>query len=177
MKTSGNFLLEGKVEVDETVVGGQEEGVVGRKNKNKKLVVFAIEKKKSGVGRVYGKVIKSSSAENLGKFMEDTISKDAQIKTDKWQGYKPLKKKFVNLEQEKSGKKGENFKLMHRTIMGFKGWMRGIHHKTDYLQAYIDEYCYRFNRNFMKENIYGNLLKRMVKGEPFPYKLMYETYA
>jgi hypothetical protein len=177
MKTSGNFLLEGKVEVDETVVGGQEEGVVGRKNKNKKLVVFAIEKKKSGVGRVYGKVIETSSAENLGKFMEDTISKEAKIKTDKWPGYKPLKNKFVNLEQEKSGKKGENFKLMHRTIMGFKGWMRGIHHKTDYLQAYIDEYCYRFNRNFMKEDIYRNLLKRMVKGEPFPYKLMYETYA
>ena len=35
MKSSGKDLLEGKVEVDESMVGGQEEGVVGRKNKNK----------------------------------------------------------------------------------------------------------------------------------------------
>jgi len=29
----------------------------------------------------------------------------------------------------------------------------GIHHHADYLQAYIDEYTYRFNRNFMRKNI------------------------
>ena len=43
MKSSGNNKIKGKVEVDETVVGGQEEGVVGRKNGKKKLVVFAID--------------------------------------------------------------------------------------------------------------------------------------
>ena len=45
MESSGNNKMDGNIEVDETVVGGQEEGVVGRKNKKKKLVVFAIEKK------------------------------------------------------------------------------------------------------------------------------------
>ncbi len=177
MKSSGKDLLEGNVEVDESMVGGQEEGVVGRKNKNKKIVVFAIEKKGKGVGRVYGKVIKDASSKSLGGFMEETISKTANIKTDKWTGYIPLKKKFKNLVQEKSEKKGKNFPLMHRTIMGFKGWMRGIHHKTIYLQAYIDEYCYRFNRNLMKEGIFKNLLNRMIIGKPFAYKIMYETYA
>jgi len=177
MKSSGKNLLEGNVEVDESMVGGQEEGVVGRKNKNKKIVVFAIEKKGNGVSRVYGKVIKKASSQNLGDFMEEKISKEANIKTDKWPGYNPLKKKFKNLVQEKSEKKGKNFLLMHRTIMGFKGWMRGIHHKTIYLQAYIDEYCYRFNRNLMKEGIFENLLNRMVIGKPFTYKNMYETYA
>ena len=44
MKNSDNNPLARKVEVDETVVGGQEDGVKGRKNKKKKLVVVAIEK-------------------------------------------------------------------------------------------------------------------------------------
>jgi hypothetical protein len=39
MESSGNNKIEGNTEVDETVVGGQEEGVVGRKNNKKKLVV------------------------------------------------------------------------------------------------------------------------------------------
>jgi hypothetical protein len=42
MESSGQNPMIGKVEVDEFVVGQQEEGVVGRKNKAKRLVVIAI---------------------------------------------------------------------------------------------------------------------------------------
>ena len=135
MKSSGQFKISGMAEVDETVVGGQEEGVRGRKNKKKKLVVFAIERKGKGVSRVYGRVINQSSAKQLGSFMEDTIELDTEIKTDKWSGYKPLKKKFPNLYQVDSGKKGDNFPDLHRVIMGFKGWLRGMHHQVDGLQS------------------------------------------
>jgi len=171
MKSSGNFKISGNAEVDETVVGGQEEGVRGRKNGKKKLVVFAIERKGKGVSRVYGKVINKSSAKELGEFMKDVIETDANVKTDEWLGYTPLKKDFINLNQVKSGRKGENFPDLHRIIMGFKGWLRGMHHNVNYLQRYIDEYCYRFNRCYMKETIFENLLLRMVKAEPFPQKL------
>lgn len=171
MKSSGRFRISGKVEVDETVVGGQEEGVKGRKNNKKKLVVFAIERKGKGVSRVYGKVISRSSAKELGSFMKGTIEPDAEIKADEWTGYAPLKKDFVNLNQVSSGKKGENFPDMHRVIMGFKGWLRGMHHQVDHLQGYIDEYCYRFNRSNMKDGIFDNLLLRMVRSQPLPYKL------
>jgi len=170
MKSSGNYKIEGKVEVDETVVGGQEEGVVGRKNDKKKLVVFAVERKDKGISRLYGKVIPNSSAKELGAFMRTYISPKALVKTDGWTGYGPLKKEFINLEQAPSGKKGKNFPDLHRAIMGFKGWLRGIHHHADYLQAYIDEYTYRFNRNFMKERIFDNLMKRMVNGSPQTYQ-------
>lgn len=172
MKSSGNNKIKGKAEVDETVVGGQEEGVVGRKNGKKKLVVFAIEKRGRGISRLYGKVIERSSAKELGGFMKANIEKDAIVKTDKWAGYKPLKKNFVNLSQIQSGKKGENFPDLHRVIMGFKGWLRGMHHHANHLQAYIDEYTYRFNRNFMKANIFDNLLNRMMIAKPCPYKII-----
>ena len=172
MQSSNSIKLDGKVEVDETVIGQQEEGVVGRKNRKKKLVVFAIEKKGKGVSRMYGKVIKKASSKELGAFMEQKIDKSAAIKTDKWTGYAPLTESFEHLKRVKSKRKAKNFKEMHRVIMGFKAWLRGVHHHAGYLQAYIDEYCYRFNRNRMKEGIFDNLLNRMMQASPFPYKLM-----
>ena len=172
MKSSGNYKITEVAEVDESVIGGQEEGVVGRQNNKKKLVVFAIEKKCKGVSRVYGKVIGHSSAKELGAFMKSTISLDAKIKTDEWTGYTPLKKDFANLNQVPSGKKGKSFPDLHRVIMGFKGWLRRMHHRVKYLQAYIDEYTYRYNRHKMKGNIFDNLLERMMKAEPCPYKLI-----
>ena len=170
MKSRGRHKISGKAEVDETVVGGQEEGVKGRKNNKKKLVVFAVEKQGKGISRMYGRVIKQSSSKELGAFMESVLEKTADIKTDKWRGYQPLGKTFTNLEQVESGKKGSNFPDLHRAIMGFKGWLRGMHHQVEYLQAYIDEYCYRFNRSFMKEGIFDNLLLRMVETSPVSYK-------
>jgi hypothetical protein len=56
--------------------------------------------------------------------------------------------------------------------MGFKGWLRGMHHHANHLQAYINEYTYRFNRNFMKANIFENLLNKMMNAKPCPYKMI-----
>jgi transposase-like protein len=172
MRSSGKSLMQGKVEVDETAVGGQEEGVVGRKNGKKQLVVFAIERKGKGVSRLYGKVIENASSQQLGSFMKQVIDENAEVKTDEWSGYSPLKKHFKHLTQVKSGKKGENFPDMHRAIMGFKGWLRGMHHHAEHLQAYIDEYTYRFNRNFMSVGLFENLLIRMVEGQPHTYRMI-----
>jgi len=169
MKSSGKFLLEGNVEVDEFVVGGQEEGVRGRKNDKKKLVVVAIERKGKGVSRAYAKEITASSSKNFKPFFEANISKEANIRTDGWKGYSPLKEEFANLTQEKSGKKGENFNPMHRWIMGFKSWLRGIHHHSKHLRYYLDEYCYRYNRSVMDGAIFESLITRMVKAKPAPY--------
>jgi hypothetical protein len=177
MQSSNNYFLEGSVEVDETVVGQQEEGVVGRKNNNKKLVVFAIEKKEKGVSRVYGKVIEKASGKELGEFMRNKIDKNAYVKTDEWTGYKPIMKDFTNMTRVKSGKKGNNFPDLHRVIMGFKGWLRGVHHHVNNLQAYIDEYTYRFNRHRMKAGIFENIICRMVEADPYPYKEMSLTSA
>lgn len=176
MESSNKYPLKGKVEVDESVVGGQEEGVVGRKNDKKSLVVFAIEKKGSGISRMYGKVINHASEKEIGGFMKDKIEKDAKIKADGWRSYQPLKKHFTYLQQENSSKKASNFPLMHRAIMMFKAWLRGIHHHAEYLQSYINEYCYRFNRSFMKGDIFENLMSRMVEGGKCNYKMLRTEY-
>jgi len=171
MESSQAFFLTKKVDVDETYVGGQDDTAIGRNEGKKRLVVIAIEKDGRGVSRMYGRVIPTASRKNLSSFMKDHIAKDAQVRTDKWAGYKGLEKDFPNLKQEKSEKKGKNFPEMHRTIMMFKAWLRGIHHSVRNLQAYINEYTYRFNRHFMTDGIFENLMLRMVKAKPFPYKM------
>lgn len=170
MKSSGKSKIKDKVEVDEFYVGGQDEGAKGRKAGKKKLVVFAIEREGCGVSRLYGKVIGHANSKELGQFMRSIIEPSARIKTDQWQGYRPLKQEFENLVQIPSGKKGGNFPELHRAIMGFKLWLRGMHHSVEHLQAYIDEYSYRFNRNFMKSGIFENLTRKVVESKPMPYK-------
>ena len=170
MVSSGKYPLMGKVAVDETVVGQQEEGVVGRKNNRKKQVVLAIEKKGKGVSRMYAREIDNAGSKQLKPFFQDHISPQATITTDRWRSYIPLKEKYPYLIQIESGKKGKNFPELHRTIMMFKAWLRGIHHSVDNLQAYIDQYCYRFNRSQMKGEKFDNLLTKMVDHQPCPYK-------
>jgi len=166
MKSSGNHPITGTAEVDETVFGRQEEGVRDRKNADKKLVVAGIEKKGNGVSWLYARVFPHADAASLGGFMKDHIDIRAKVTTDQWSGYGPLEKDFRNMERVPSGKKGDNFPELHRAIMMLKAWPRGMHHHVEHLQDYLDEYCYRFNRSFMKEGIFDNLMLRMVNTPP-----------
>ena len=94
MASSQGYPLKDKVKVDETVVGQQEEGLRGRKNDKKKRVVVAIERKGRGIGRMYGRETNEASKQYFKPFFEDHIAPEAQIKTDEWTGYLPLKKNW-----------------------------------------------------------------------------------
>lgn len=96
-------------EVDDMVVGREEENVGGRQNEKKKLVVVGIAKQGKGVSRMYGQKITKSMGEELSKFFDNHIDKGAKIRTDRWSGYKPLKKAYPHLSREYSGKKVGNF--------------------------------------------------------------------
>ncbi|TAG57601.1 MAG: IS1595 family transposase [Cytophagales bacterium] len=167
MKSSEKYPLKGCVEVDEAFIGEQETGAVGRGAVKKSQIVVAIEKNGGkGTKRMYVKKIENASSEQLKPFFEKHISTDAKVMTDKWSGYFPLKKEF-QIDQQKSKPK-ENFKVMHRGIQQLKSWIRGIHHSVnpDYLQGYLNEFCYRINRSIFKESIFDNLLNRMMLAEP-----------
>ena len=172
MESSKSFPMAGKVDVDETYVGGQDEEAVGRNEGKKRIVVVAIERKGKGVSRMYGRVIETASRKNLRQFMAEHIDAGADVRTDGWSGYQGLEAEWPHLVREKSEKKGKNFPQLHRSIMMFKAWLRGVHHSVRYLQSYINEYTYRFNRHRMKEGIFENLMKRMVDKPPHPYKLI-----
>lgn len=171
MKSSLKSPLKGIVHVDEFVIGGPEEGKKGRSKGLKKLIVLAIEILEDGVGRAYAEVIENSSAKELGGFLEKYVSKDAEIITDKWRGYLPLKTKFLKLKQVAS-EDGKNFKELHIHIMNIKGWVRGIHHhcSKEHMQNYLDEYHFRYNRRSNMGTIFDVLIKKMVNNNEKPMK-------
>lgn len=174
MASSGQHPLTGSSEVDETLFGGKASGKRGRGAIKKKKATIVIEKAQpGGISRAYARSITNFSSQELRKIFELHIQKGiTNVATDKWKGYLPLAEEW-NITQSKS-KPGQNFNLMHRFIQQLKSWLRGIHHHASgrYLQAYLDEYCYRFNRHKAKESIFNNLLDRMIKHQPVKYKLL-----
>ena len=167
MQSSKQHQISGIVHVDEFYIGGEEEGKRGRSKGNKKLVVVALEIVEGGVGRAYAQCINDASAASFRTFFEVYIDKDAKIITDEWNGYKPLKNEYPNLEQMKS-EDGKSFPDIHIHIMNLKGWLRGIHHhcSKEWLQGYLDEYHFRYNRRSNMETIFDILIKRMVFTNP-----------
>ena len=163
MKSSLKSLLTGIIHVDEFMVGGPEVGKKGRSKGLKKLIVLAVEIVEDGVGRAYADVIEHSSAIELGGFLTKYFSREAEVVSDKWKGYTPLKKEFKNLKQVAS-EDGKNFKELHIHIMNIKGWLRGIHHhcSKDRMQNYLDEYHFRYYRRYNMDTIFDVLIRKKV---------------
>lgn len=168
MASSSLHPLEKRVDVDEMAIGGLDEGGQGRSKADKKLVTIAVEVREDGeMGRAYGRVISNYSSEELGKIFDKHISKEnAKVRTDQWSGYSPLQSKW-NIEMIKS-EKGKKFPEMHTLIMNLKSWLRGIHHKCSekHIQAYLNEFFYRFNRRGSIKTIFHNLVVRMLNTAP-----------
>lgn len=172
MKSSETHPIEGEVFVDEFVYGGVENLKQGRSNdsKKKKIVIAVETNGKQGIKRTYFKKIENYSSESLSKIFESHISTKAKVKTDKWTGYKPLLKTY-NITQIKSNK-GNTFFELNTIIHQTKSWLRSVYSwmHEDHIEKYLDEFSYRINRSIQKENIFDNLIKRMVKTKHFGYQ-------
>lgn len=160
--------LCGKVDVDEFFVGGKIKGKPGRAKGNKKEVVMGIEMKKGGILRCFANHIRHAGTKELRPFLRQFVHRSAEVRTDKWRGYRPLKKEFLNLQQVKSEPE-KNFRLFHRQVMMLKAWLRGIHHSVRQLQPYLDEFVYRFNQR-NHENIFDQMLNLMICAKPIYVK-------
>lgn len=167
MQSSKLHPLTGEVHIDEFFIGGPEEQKRGRSKGNKRLVIVALEKVNNGVGRAYAQIIEAASAEEFKPFFENHIAKQANVITDEWAGYSPLKKEYKNLKQVPSND-GKNFPDLHIHIMNLKGWLRGIHHhcSKERLQGYLDEYHYRYNRRNNMDTIFHKLIEKMATNNP-----------
>lgn len=167
MKSSKSQPLTGAVHVDEFVVGGKETGHVGRGyGGKKKKVVCAAELTDSGkVKRFYAMQIKDFSSKSLRPIFERHISKDAQVTTDEWKGYRPIGKDY-SISQIPS-KLGLNFIALHNLIHQVKSWIRTTYSwvSKKHIERYLNEYSYRINRSQSKQTIFHNLIKRMVSAD------------
>ena len=154
----GREPLTGPVEVDETYIGGKEPGLAGGRAKGKKaLVAIAIEvHEPRGFGRVRMRVIDDASAITLNRFIADNVEPGATAATDGWTGYAGVGAHgFTHQRRNQSAAKargedpGALLPGVHRVASLVKRWLAATHQgavEIDHLQAYLDEFCFRFNR-------------------------------
>lgn len=157
--------LSGKVEIDETFVGGITEGKRGRGSKNKSLAVIAVEILPKGTGRVQVKIVQSAEGKHLLKLIRENVTEGTTIITDGWIGYAQLEKKgYPHIIQRQVIAKNDEEMLpnVHRIASLLKRWLLGTHQNytsPDRLQYYLDEFTFRYNRR--KSNSRGLLFHRI----------------
>jgi transposase-like protein len=177
MVRPGRDLLKGRVEVDECYIGGLEEGLPGRLNLDKALVVVAAEEDGPGIGRIRMRQIVDASAASLVPFVQHSVEPASVIHTDGWLGYLPLERNGYKHEITfLRGKKKAPSQLMprvHRIISLLKRWLMGTHqgavsHK--HLDYYLDEFTFRFNRRRSKSRgkLFFRLVQQALAVEPVP---------
>lgn len=167
---------EEHVEADETYIGGRTRGK-GKGVHNMVLVAGAVEvrqrkrqgsrnKRRTGhyAGRVRLAVVSDRSAKSLGGFIKRTVVPGATIITDDWSGYTKLAEFgycHTAVVQRGDTQVAETFlPIIHLVFSNLKTWLRGTHHgvSPQHLQAYLNEFTFRFNRRFYPFNTFRSLL-------------------
>ena len=179
MVRPGRDRLRGWVEVDETYVGGLEQGVRGRQTETKALVAVACEQDGPGIGRIRLQRIANASGACLHAFIEQAIEPGSVLHTDGWEGYAGLERKgYGHKVTVLRGRRSTPAQLMprvHRVASLLKRWLLGTHQgavSREHLDYYLDEFTFRFNRRRSRSR--GKLFYRLVQQaaavDPAPYK-------
>jgi transposase-like protein len=172
--------LSGTIEVDETYIGGLEEGLRGRQVENKTLVAIAAQKNGKKIGRIRMKQITDASSASLHAFINESIELGSTVVTDAWSGYSGLKPlgyihEVINLSKRRNQSPSDLLPRVHRVASLLKRWLMGTHQGSvshDHLDYYLDEFTFRFNRRTSKHRglLFYRLLEQAVNTPPTPYK-------
>lgn len=147
----------------------------GRGSERQAKVLVMVESEPSIVAPKKGKpnrkvgylkmvVMEDLKSISINKEVEKYVSKTASALTDGYKGYARLKEKIAHhqivIEADKA-KAAKVFPWVNRTISNAKKMLLGIHHNTmnqEYVQNYLDEFCYKFNRRYFGDKLSDRLL-------------------
>jgi len=164
LMSDGDLQLEGPtVEVDESYFGGVRKGNRGRPmaGDRKKTPVIGIVQRQ---GKVLAKVIKNAGHEELLGAIRKHVVPGSVIYTDDYQIYhgisklrdadgKPANYKHYRI-RHKTGRYVKDGHIHTQSVEGLwsliKRGIGGVYHSVSpkYLQTYLNEYTFRYNRRF-----------------------------
>lgn len=165
------------VEVDETWIGGETHGK-GKGVHDQTLVICAVEvrqrapkpgKKASRrggryAGRIRLEVVPDRTAKSLTSFVQSAVLPGTMVVSDAAPSYAKLGKLGYEhlpvLEAGDATVAEEYLPIVHLIFSNLKSWLRGCHHgvSPQHLQAYLNEFAFRFNRRFYPFNAFRSLL-------------------
>lgn len=162
------------IEADETYIGGRTRGE-GRGVHHMVVVAGAVEvrerqkagsrnKRRNGryAGRVRLALVPNRGTSALGAFIGRSVEPGARIVTDDWTGYAGLGKHYRHTAVAERGDPAVAevcLPVIHLVFSNLKTWLRGTHHgvSPQHLQAYLNEFVFRFNRRFYPFNAFRSL--------------------
>jgi len=178
-KRDGEYVLAGRIELDEgyfsTETPKEEKQKPlkrgrGSQRKSKVIVMaeseFVESPKKGGkprrVGYLKMKVISDLQSETINEQVQVLADNVIEIDTDDSTSYVDLKG-FVpkhNAQVIPKEKVGEVLPWVHIAISNAKRQILNTFHdvKPEFLQKYLDEFCYKFNRRYFGEALFNRLL-------------------
>ena len=178
MVRPGRDGLSGEIEIDETYVGGPEEGKRGRQTEDKAIVVVAAEKSGRGIGRIRLRRVADVSAGGLIPFVQAVAVPGSTIHTDGWGGYAHLPtlgyQHQVTVISGGSDPAHVVMPRVHNVASLLKQWLLGTHQggiQHQHLDYYLDEFTFRFNRRRSQARglLFHRLVQQAVAVAPTPY--------
>ena len=180
MVRPGRDRLGGLVEVDETWVGGVEEGRHGRDSEAKSLVAIAVEiKDPRGFGRVRMQRVEAIRKELLIPFVVGAVEAGATVHTDGNQAYWSVPDHGYRHKKTVLSKQSDPAHVVmpgvHRISSLLKRWLLGTHQgrvSPEHLDAYLNEFTFRFNRRRSRRRgmLFYRLLEQAVVTDPVTYR-------
>jgi transposase-like protein len=158
MDRSGGDPLSGSVEVDETYLGGIDDGEHrGRSLAGKKLLVAgAAECRGEAIGRIRLRHLLMATSETLCGFIAGNIIEGSSVRTDGFRQYSRVSNlgyQHVRIVVGNPKKASKLFPRIHRVFSLLDRWLLGTLHgsiRRQHLQRYLDEFVFRFNRRSAK---------------------------
>jgi transposase-like protein len=148
--------LSGEIEMDESAFGGLEKNKHANKRQHLgtggvgKTAVFGMVERQ---GRVVAKVVPNTQTATLLPHIVERTMPNSTVFTDEYAVYNPLERLGYQHKRVHHATKVYVSGDAHvNTIEGFwsltKNGIRGVYHNVgkDYLQSYLNEYAFRFNR-------------------------------
>jgi transposase-like protein len=182
MVRPGRDKLSGRVEVDETLVGGETPGRKGRGVPSQALVVIAAQEAGAGIGRIRLARIPEASADHLHRFIQGAVVHGSCVHTDGWkpyQGLEPLgfQHEVSKLKGQKKDAATELLPRVHLVASLLKRWLLGTHQGAimpEHLDYYLDEFTFRFNRrnSVSRGKLFYRLAQQAVQVPPTPYRML-----
>src|SRR5208282_5747567 len=176
-----DMQLEGSaVEMDETYYGGTRKGQFGRPmrgDKKKSPVIGIVERSTDKrVGRVKAFTTPDVTAERVLGIVHEHILPKSTVFTDEYRIYDRVGGRVKEHKRINHSAKVYVVGDVHtNTIEGFwslvKNGLRGVYHSVGkgYLQSYLNEYSFRYNRRFDTQPMFLSFLKQVEKRDAVAY--------
>ena len=181
MVRPGRDNLAGKVDVDETYVGGERAGKHGRGAEGKTLVLIAAQHDGEGIGRIRLRRIPDLTGEAVGRAVQAMVAAGSVVRTDGLKSYCGLTALgFLHEVVRQDEAVGKNLlPRCHRVASLLKRWLLGTHQgyvSPQHLDYYLDEYTFRFNRRTARHRglLFFRLLQQAMATGPATYERIVE---